>query len=175
MLQQGKTLHCHKVCWAWNWVYQRGSCYISECDIGIAGKALADNMLGFIRNHLGPSNKHSQAYDGASNMSGKTNGAAARISSQYPSPFTPIALLIVRAWQLWLHLRSCASVTRLVLWTTVQLRFCTSQASEEVGRSYTECPARIERVEAERSLQNKMDWMDRCSRSYQETWLLHCC
>ena len=54
------------------------------CDSGITGKALADRMLGLIRNHLDPSKMHCLAYDRASNMSGKTNGAAARISSQYP-------------------------------------------------------------------------------------------
>ena len=43
-----------------------------ECDSGITGKALADKMLGFIRNHLDPLKMHGQAYDGASNMSGKT-------------------------------------------------------------------------------------------------------
>ena len=53
-----------------------------ECDSGITGKALADKMLGFIRNHLDPSKIHGQAYDRASSMSGKTNRAAARISSQ---------------------------------------------------------------------------------------------
>ena len=41
-------------------------------------------MLGFIINHLDPSKMHSQAYDRASNLSGKTNGAAARILSRYP-------------------------------------------------------------------------------------------
>ena len=40
-------------------------------------------MLGFVRNHLDPSKMHGQAYDGASNISRKTNIAAARISSQY--------------------------------------------------------------------------------------------
>ena len=55
-----------------------------ECDGAITGKALADKMLGFVRNHLDPSKMCGQAYDGASNMSGKTKGAAARISSQYP-------------------------------------------------------------------------------------------
>ena len=55
-----------------------------ECDSGITGKALADKMLGFVRNHLDPSKMRGQAYDGANNMSGKTNGATARISSQYP-------------------------------------------------------------------------------------------
>lgn len=55
-----------------------------ECDSGITGQALADKMLGFVTNHLDPSKMRCQAYDGASNMSGKTNGAAARISSQYP-------------------------------------------------------------------------------------------
>ena len=41
-------------------------------------------MLGFSRNHLEPSKMRSQAYDETSNMSGKANGAASRISSQYP-------------------------------------------------------------------------------------------
>ena len=40
-------------------------------------------MLGFFRNHLNPSKMRGQAYGRASNMSGKTNGAEARISSQY--------------------------------------------------------------------------------------------
>ena len=55
-----------------------------ECDSGITGKALADKMLGFIRNPLDSSKMRSQTYDGTSNMSGKTNGAAARISFHYP-------------------------------------------------------------------------------------------
>ena len=38
-------------------------------------------MLGFVTNHLDPSQMRGQAYDGASNMSGRTNGASARISS----------------------------------------------------------------------------------------------
>ena len=54
-----------------------------ECDSGITGQALADKMLGFLRNHLDPSKMRGQTYGGASNMSGKTNRAAARISSQY--------------------------------------------------------------------------------------------
>ena len=66
-----------------------------ECDSGITGKALADKMLGFVRNHLDPSKMHCQPSDEASNMSVKTNGAAARISSSTPSHFTPIALLNV--------------------------------------------------------------------------------
>ena len=44
-----------------------------ECDSDITGKALADKMLGLVRNHLNPSKMRSQAYHGASNMSGKTN------------------------------------------------------------------------------------------------------
>ena len=55
-----------------------------ECDSGITGKALADKVLGFIRNHLDQSKMRGQAYAGASNMSRKI-----------PSPFTPIALLTV--------------------------------------------------------------------------------
>ena len=50
-----------------------------ECDSNITGKALADKMLGFVRNYLDPSKMHGQAYDGASNMSCKTNWAVARI------------------------------------------------------------------------------------------------
>ena len=113
-----------------------------ECDSGITGKALTDNMLGFVRNHLDPSKMHGQAYDGASNMSGKTNGAAARISSQYPHA-------------LYTHYTShCLNLAVMVPFKEVSIRnmisvvkqlsiffFCTPQASEEVGRSYTEHPA----------------------------------
>ena len=55
-----------------------------ECDSGTTGKALADQILGFITSHLDPSKMRDQVYDGASNKSGKTNGTAARISSVYP-------------------------------------------------------------------------------------------
>ena len=50
--------------------------------------------------------------------------------------------------------------------------FLRIQASEEVGRSYTEHSARITHVGAQWSLQNKTDWTDRFSRLYQETLLL---
>ena len=53
-----------------------------ECDSGTTGKALADKMLSFVRNQLDPSKLHGQVYDGESNISGKTNRAAARIFSQ---------------------------------------------------------------------------------------------
>ena len=55
-----------------------------ECDSGITGEALAEMTLGFLTNRLDPSKMQGQAYDGASNMSGKTSGTAARISSVYP-------------------------------------------------------------------------------------------
>ena len=55
-----------------------------ECDSGVTGEALSDMMLKFLNDHLDPSKLRGQAYDGASNMSGKTKGAAARIQSQYP-------------------------------------------------------------------------------------------
>ena len=55
-----------------------------ECDSGVSGEALAEKMLGFVTDHLDPSKMHDQAYDGASNMSGRRNGVAARISSVYP-------------------------------------------------------------------------------------------
>ena len=55
-----------------------------ECDSGISGLALSDKMLDFLRSQqLDPTKLRGQAYDGAGNMSGKANGAAARISSQY--------------------------------------------------------------------------------------------
>ena len=63
---------------------EEGLVIFLECDSGITGKALADKMLGFVRNLLDPSKMRGQAYDRASNMSGKTHIAAARISSQYP-------------------------------------------------------------------------------------------
>ena len=56
-----------------------------ECDSGISGQALADKMIEFLKMHdLDPTKLRGQGYDGAGNMSGKTNGAAARISSQFP-------------------------------------------------------------------------------------------
>lgn len=56
------------------------------------GEAVVDKMLSFVTCHLDTSIMHGQAYDGASKMSGKTNGAAAHISSQYPYVFyTPCA------------------------------------------------------------------------------------
>ena len=54
-----------------------------ECDSNITGKGMADKILGFVRNHLDPSKMLGQDHNRASNKSGKTNGAAARISSQY--------------------------------------------------------------------------------------------
>ena len=42
-------------------------------------------MLGFLSSHnVNPNKLRGQAYDGAGNMSGKTNGAAALTSSQFP-------------------------------------------------------------------------------------------
>ena len=55
-----------------------------ECDGGVTGEALADMILQFVNNHLDSSKLRGQAYDGASNMSGKTKGAAVHIYSQYP-------------------------------------------------------------------------------------------
>ena len=43
-----------------------------ECDSGITGEALAVKMLGIVTDHLDPSKMRGH---GASNMSGKTNGA----------------------------------------------------------------------------------------------------
>ena len=83
MFHQGTTLHCHKYVETETASIREDLTTFLECDSGITGKALADKILGFVRNHLDPSKMRGQAYDGASNMSGKTNGAAARISSQY--------------------------------------------------------------------------------------------
>ena len=120
---------------------------------------MADKMLGFIRNHLDPSKMHGQAYDGTSNISGNTNTTAARISFQYP------LVLYTHCTSHCLNLAVVASseevcvcnMIGVVKQLSVFFFFCTPQASEEVGRSYTEHPARIKSVEAQRSLQNKMD------------------
>ena len=61
-------------------------------DSGVSGEALADRMLSFVSCHLDPSKMRGQAYDGASNMIGKTNCSAAHISAQHPLPYTHIAL-----------------------------------------------------------------------------------
>ena len=44
---------------------------------GATVEAFADQFLTFVKNHLDPSKMRGQAYDGASNMSGKTTGTAA--------------------------------------------------------------------------------------------------
>ena len=54
-----------------------------ECDTGVTGEALAEKMLGFVTTHLDPLKMRGQDYDGGGNMSGKTNGAAARITTVY--------------------------------------------------------------------------------------------
>ena len=105
-----------------------------------------------------------QAYDGTSNMSGKANGAATRILSQY-------------SHTLYIHCTShCLNLAVVASFEEVSIRnmigvekqlsiffFCTPQAPEELRRSYTEHQARIERGEAQRSLQNKMDLTHRHS------------
>ena len=56
-----------------------------ECDSGITGQALANKILVFFQSHGVDSKKlRGQAYDEAGNMSGKTNGAAVLITSQFP-------------------------------------------------------------------------------------------
>ena len=74
------------------WYVNPGDCIIREdlvtfleCDSGITGQALAGKIVGFLRGSgLDPARLRGQAYDGAGNMAGKTNGVAALISSQYP-------------------------------------------------------------------------------------------
>ena len=128
-----------------------------ECESGITGKSLADKMLSFIRNHLYPLKIRSQAYDGASNMPGKINGAAARIPSQYPltiyTHYTAHLNLVIVASFKELKIRNMIGVMKRLS----NLLFCTLHMSEEVGRRYTKHLARIKHVEAQRSLQNKMD------------------
>ena len=56
-----------------------------ECDTGITGCALADKMTVVVRSQgLDLQNLCGQGYNGAGNMSGKTNGAAAIISYACP-------------------------------------------------------------------------------------------
>ena len=92
MLQQGTHLSCYKVFEPETPSIREDLVIFLDCDSGITGKALADKVLGFIRNQLDPSKMHGQAYDGAGNMSWNPNGAAARISSQYPLTFTSFAI-----------------------------------------------------------------------------------
>ena len=56
-----------------------------ECDTGVTGSAIAEKITGFIQSSgLDPTKLRGQAYDGAGNMAGKTNGAAAIITRDYP-------------------------------------------------------------------------------------------
>jgi hypothetical protein len=56
-----------------------------ECDTGITGRDLADKITSsLVAYGLDPTNIRGQAYDGAGNMAGSVNGAAALITAQYP-------------------------------------------------------------------------------------------
>ncbi len=56
-----------------------------ECDAGVTGRAVAEKITGFISSSgLDPNKLRGQACDGAGNMAGKTKGAAAIITSQFP-------------------------------------------------------------------------------------------
>ena len=55
-----------------------------ECDTGVTGRAIAEKITGFIQSSgLDPTKLCGQAYDGAGNIAGKTNGAAAIITRDY--------------------------------------------------------------------------------------------
>ena len=56
-----------------------------ECDSGITGSALSQKIISFLVSlGLDLSKLHSQAYDGAGNMSGSLKGTAALISKDHP-------------------------------------------------------------------------------------------
>ena len=51
-----------------------------HCDMGTTGRALADKLLGWLEEkHLDKGKVRGQCYDGASNMSGRLQGAAALV------------------------------------------------------------------------------------------------
>ena len=57
----------------------------SECITGVTGEAIADQLLHHLRNwQLSGLQLCGQMYDGAGAMAGKTRGAAARITQQFP-------------------------------------------------------------------------------------------
>ena len=59
-----------------------------ECDTGISGRAIADKIISCLQAYgLDLSNLRGQAYDGAGNMAGSVNGAAALITADYPLAF----------------------------------------------------------------------------------------
>ena len=80
-----------------------------------------------------------QVYDRASNMSGKTHSAAVRISSRYPLVLYAhctshcLNLVVVASFE---EVRGCNMVG--VVKRPSSFFFCLPQASEGVGRSYTE-------------------------------------
>ena len=56
-----------------------------ECDTGISGRVIADKIISCLQAYgLDLSNLRGQAYDGAGNMAGSVNGAAALITADYP-------------------------------------------------------------------------------------------
>ena len=56
-----------------------------ECDCGITGRNLADKITSSLQSFgLDLSYLRGQGYDGAGNMAGSVNGAAALITANYP-------------------------------------------------------------------------------------------
>ena len=59
--------------------------YLFECDTGISGRDLADKITSCLQSFgLDLRNLRGQAYDGAGNMAGSVNGAAALIAADHP-------------------------------------------------------------------------------------------
>ncbi len=57
----------------------------SKCDLGISDQAVADYILHLLQKfNLDPTLLRGQGYNDAGNMAGKTRGAAAIITAQYP-------------------------------------------------------------------------------------------
>ena len=72
-----------------------------ECVTGNTGHALAEKITTTISAlGLDLQNMHGQAYDGAGNMAGRTNGAVSVISSTYPRLHIFTVHLTHLTWQL---------------------------------------------------------------------------
>ena len=140
-----------------------------ECDRGITGRALADKTLTFLSSHgLDPSNLWGQAYDGAGNMSGSSNGTAALISNDYPLALYlycashSLNLAVVKS------LDETSVQNMIGVMNSFNLFLCSSQEAEETWRGHRPNTGRISCQKAQRSVPHSVGRENWCFGSIQK-------
>ena len=145
-----------------------------ECDTGVTGRAIAEKITGFIQlSGLDPTKLRGQAYDGAGNMAGKTNGAAAIITRDYTlasylhCASHSLNLAMVKS----LEVQSVRNMIGII--TRVSLFFhAHPQTTVQTGRSSRQYRPHIIRPQTQRPLPYEVGREDRHSTAIQGPVLL---